>query len=67
MEKLKKMARKRVVAFSLPPDVVKKLREEADKKGLSRSSFLTLLLKEYFSLGGDNGGNNKVGGAGKKT
>jgi len=42
------MARKRVVAFSLPPDVIKRLEEEADKRGLSKSSFLTFLLKEYF-------------------
>ena len=61
------MGRKKVVAFSLPQDVVEKLGEEADKRGLSRSSFLTLLLKEYFSPGGDNGRNNKVGGARKKT
>lgn len=64
------MSRRKSVSFSLPIDFINRLSKEAEKRGLSRSSFLTLILSEYFSKKEKREGNKnvyKVGRFKKKT
>ena len=61
------MAKKKTVSFSLPVDYIEKISKEAAKRGLSRSSFLTLILSEYFSNKGGIGSECKLGRVKKKA
>jgi len=64
------VSRRKSVSFSLPIDFINRLSKEAEKRGLSRSSFLTLILSEYFSKKEKREGNKnvyKVGRFKKKT
>lgn len=41
------MARKITVSHCIPPELAHWLRREAEKRGLSVSSYLTMVLSEY--------------------